>query len=782
MRLMRNNRLNPALLLRLAFMSVLVAACDRGTEPPEAAAIQAMSPLVQAGTVGVNIDIPPVVKVLDRSGRPAAGVPVEFSVLAGDGSIAAARVVTDSRGEARLAFWRLGSVAGENRLRAGITPEGSEDEGVVFFRADARAGPPARLRVAVEPAAVAATGSLLMPQPVIQVTDQFGNAAAVAGIAVTASAPSPVQAEEQTVTTDANGIAAFSWLRLHGSPGSYTLQFTAPGLVAASATTGTSLVAESPGICGGAVPLAFGLGETRRVTLDRPRGLTCLDFDMDRSAGHQYLVLLENMPMFGDFAGALFDAARLGQPVSPRDFTFQLQSMPRNSAGEVVNVATRSLIVPRVPEQAGHSWDFGEGAIYEIRPEPPPGGVPEPYIVGAGGQALSLNSSAVNPVVGDTIRGIWMERLNHLNILPGPQDAIVRFVSDDLIIAEDVRLPTLLRQGGGYNTPLHPDTLAAMAREYARFARPQSDMLFDGRHNAAVENVRNGRVVAVHSIMFASNIWGYTYSSSDYFVFDYWVGTNGSTGGLNQRVQRVVDNLFMHEVAHMREVGVLQRANATSRRGNQWFVEGFARFTERLPIASRLLDQPDPSRTGNVVLPYNPAFGASFFRDDVPTYLNMITSVFGGYQHSSWIFDYFADQVALSGGDWRLAMREFVAASGRPDVLDGVTTKWTGATLPELFTQARIALMLDDIGTPGLPAWTQYHKFQLRASRPPNSTDPRGIFPRLAPGQAVDVSHSVAAGAGWGYVIDGTAATGNARFYLSSTAGPNAVMSVTRIR
>lgn len=376
-----------------------------------------------------------------------------------------------------------------------------------------------------------------------------------------------------------------------------------------------------------------------------------------------------------------------------------------------------------------------------------------------------------------------MERLSHLGIPSGPQSAVVRLVSGELIIAEDVRLATLQRANGGFNTPLHPDTLAAIASEYAQHARQQSDMLFDNRHNAAVENNRAGRVIAVHSIMYASNIWGYTYSSSDYFVFDYWVTTNGSAGGINQRVQRVVDNLFMHEVAHMREFGMLQRANVTNRRGNQWFVEGFARFSERLPIAARLLGSPDPSRTSNVVLPLNPAFGGAQFRDDVPTYLNVATSAFEGYQHSSWIFDYFADHVAYGGGDWRAAMREFIVAAGRPDAIDAVTMRWTGVTLPELFTRARIALFLDDIGTPGLPSWTQYHQFQLRSSRPPGSIpDPRVLFPRLVPGSAVDLSGNVAPGAARGYIIDGAQATGDARFHVSGTAAPNAILSVTRIQ
>jgi hypothetical protein len=765
--------MRPAATLRWILAATVLTACDRASAPIIPTALTALAPLEQTGTAGAPAEHAPAVRATTDDGRPVAGVIIRFTVTAGNGAPAANEIVTDIRGEARLAAWHLGTTAGPNALEARI---GGHPTAAVTFRASGRAGPPARLRVLVEPAPVTTSGALLMPQPVVELADQHGNVAAMAGIVVTASAAG-AQLEDSSAVTDSGGRAAFTWLRLYGAPGSYTLQFTAPGLVPAVAATNLTVVDEAvAGSCSAVVPLAFAPGELRRVTLDRARGLNCLDFDLARATGQQYLVMVENMPMFGSFTGSFFDAARAGQPVSPREFAFTLRS------GSALAAAPRpAAAMPRPAEQHDHAWDFGGGRIYGLHPEPPPGGIPEPFIITAQGRALGIRSAAASLQVGDTIRGIWMERLPHLDIPAGLQSAVIRHISDELIIAEDVRLPTLVRPGGGINTPLHADTLAAMAREYARFARVQSDMLFDGRHNAAVENVRQGRVIAVHSIMPAANIWGYTYSSSDYFVFDYWVTTNGSVGGINQRVQRVVDNLFMHEVSHMREFGLLQRNNVTTRRANKWFVEGFARFTERLPIAARLLGTQDPSRTGNVVLPLNPIFGGAFARDDVPTYLNAVTPAFSGYQHSSFVFDYFADQVTLAGGDWRAALREFAVAAGRPDAIDAITIRWTGATLPELFTRARVALILDDMYA--LPPWTQYHQFQLRASRPPASAiDPRDAFPRLVPGESVDISHALAAGAAWGYIIDGTRATASARFILTGPATANAVLSVTRIR
>jgi hypothetical protein len=270
-------------------------------------------------------------------------------------------------------------------------------------------------------------------------------------------------------------------------------------------------------------------------------------------------------------------------------------------------------------------------------------------------------------------------------------------------------------------------------------------------------------------------------------VWDFWVATDGSTKGLNQHPQRVTDNLFMHEISHMRHMGMLQRNGlGLAGRGNRWLVEGFARFSERLPIAARLLGDTEPSRTGNVVLPRNPAFNNAYFVDDVPTYLNAGSSMYFGYHTSSFVFDYFADQVAYNSGDWLTAVREFLLAGASRESLDEVVGRWIpGMTFADLFTQSRVALYTDDIGTPGLPAWTQYHQFRLRESRPAPvqlaGQDPRQQWTRISPSAAASIPGAVAAGAAAGFIIDGDgAASGVLR--VSAPAGSHAILSVARIR
>ena len=759
----------------------VIAACDGSTEPLTPSQVAPAALVEQAGEVATPVGTAPAVRVLTAAGTPVPGVAVTFIVAAGGGNIIGSHQVTDADGRAALADWILGTVAGENIVVASVP---AMADAAVVFRAAAAAGPATGLTITTQPPEHAVRGIPLAPPPVVRLIDAFGNPTGRGPGQVTAVAEQAgVDLMNAIAIPDASGLATFSGLALLAEPGAYTLRFAAGPSITGPATTAIQLLNEAPGACGPAIPLDFQLGETIRTSLADPRGLACLGFDAGRNAGQQYLLLLENMPATGDYGSGLFP----GLPAQA-GFDYTVYGTPAAPAAtqDAPAAGLHGLVPPATPPAgASHAWDFGAGPIYEIEPVPPPGGAPPPMLVRPAG-LLDLNSATASIVAGDTVL-VWMEGIPRLGIAAGNQRAVIRFVDDLLIFAEDVRLGTALRrQGGGFNTPLHPDTMLAIAQQYAAQARVQGDLLFDGRHNAAVENANSGRVLAVHSVMPEDNIWGYTYSSTSYFVWDYWVGTNGSAGGLNQRVQRNADNLFMHEIAHMRHLGLLQHANLPpALRGNRWLVEGFARFSERLPIAARLLGTANPSRTANVVLPLNIAFGNAYFRDDVPTFLNASTSMFEGYQHSSFVFDYFADQVALQGGDWRAGVRDFLLAAGSPTALDAVAFNRLGLTFGELFTRARAALYLDDIGTAGLPPWTQYHQFQLRASRPAGSqsaSDPRNAWTRFHPGFIYQINGAIQPGSAWGFIIDGTQATASSTFRIDGPPTPNAVMSVTRIR
>lgn len=78
----------------------------------------------QTGLVGYAVNIAPAVKVVDASGRPLAGVTVNFAVTSGGGSVSGATQVTGTDGIARVGKWTLGPFPGSNTLAASVAGVG----------------------------------------------------------------------------------------------------------------------------------------------------------------------------------------------------------------------------------------------------------------------------------------------------------------------------------------------------------------------------------------------------------------------------------------------------------------------------------------------------------------------------------------------------------------------------------------------------------------------------------------------------------------------------------
>ncbi len=78
----------------------------------------------QTGLVGYAVNIAPAVKVVDASGKPLAGVSVNFAVTSGGGSVSGATTVTDTLGIARVGKWTLGPAPGSNTLAATVAGAG----------------------------------------------------------------------------------------------------------------------------------------------------------------------------------------------------------------------------------------------------------------------------------------------------------------------------------------------------------------------------------------------------------------------------------------------------------------------------------------------------------------------------------------------------------------------------------------------------------------------------------------------------------------------------------
>ncbi len=728
--------------------------------------IERVSPEQLSATVATDVTPPPAVRVTDLHNNPVPNLAVNFSTTS-NGQIRTPNATTDGSGIARSEGWTLGTVAGLQTVQASISMAGLAP---VTFTADAIAGQPSRLEVVTQPSTSIAAGFPFKIQPVVDIQDIYGNRVMSAVGAVTASleSGSPLTLSGATTIQVVNGRALFRDLTVN-TAGTVRLRFTANGLPeASSASFNVPAVSQCPGAV---MSLNYVLGETARFITSATDAPMCFDFAMSINAGQQYLVQVENMSMSGNSDTGVFP----GFASLQNGFDITLSTGP----GIASNVVNRRS--PSVPAGAVHTWDFGAGPIYEIEPAEPASGV-RPAVVLRNGRPVDAIAGNAAIAVGDTVVA-QLVGIPRLGIPDGAQKAVVRYAGPDLIIAEDVRLTTTLRrQNGATNTPLTVADMQAIAADYAAYAKVQADRFFGGRHNAATE-ANEGRPIAIHSLMSSDNIWGYTFPNGNYFVWDFWVGTDGSTKGSNQRIERNANNLFMHEIAHMRHAGMNERANRPIR-GNRWLVEGFARATERWPIAMRLLGTATPSRTNNLVLPGYPTPGLSTL-EDVPAYTQVSVSMYGGYAASSYVFDYFADQVArTTTSDWMTALGEFLVNAGVESDLNAVIERYLpGVDFGTLFTRARLAFYLDDL-VPGLPDWTQYHQFQLRASRATQNSflDPRNLWMKISPGTAINETRSVLPGASFGYVLDGTAATADTRVIVEMPRANYGVVSVTRIK
>lgn len=179
-------------ILRIVLLATLAAfsgACveEPSLPPPRPAALAAFSGDGQPGTVGEVLPNPVVVRVTDADGDPLEGVEVVFTADQGSGAPDPSTTRTDADGLARTG-WKLGERSGGQALAATVTGLSP-----VRLTAEARAGAPARVRIAPDSGTLTAVGMELALTAVYQ--DRFGNAAAPpAGGVVWASLDSAVVA------------------------------------------------------------------------------------------------------------------------------------------------------------------------------------------------------------------------------------------------------------------------------------------------------------------------------------------------------------------------------------------------------------------------------------------------------------------------------------------------------------------------------------------------------------------------------------------------------------
>lgn len=177
----------------------------------------------------------PTVRIVDNNGNPIAGATVTFEAVTGTGNILTGAVkVTGADGLAQLSTWRIGTAAGDYRVRAlvtGLDLLGQEPT----WRVTGTALSAATVSVAVTSvqAQAAVASAAVATVPVIRVVDQYGNPVQGAAVAFTVGGvgPSTVFGGGATLntTTDANGFATVTSWTMGAGSGARTLTATVTG-------------------------------------------------------------------------------------------------------------------------------------------------------------------------------------------------------------------------------------------------------------------------------------------------------------------------------------------------------------------------------------------------------------------------------------------------------------------------------------------------------------------------------------------------------------------------
>jgi hypothetical protein len=177
----------------------------------------------------------PVIQVQDAVGNPvaASGVVVNAAIATGSPSLAGTPAVTNASGVATFTDLAITGPIGARTLEftaPGLTPATS---GPVTLTA----GAATKLAITTQPSSTAQSGVAFPQQPALQLQDVSGNAVAQAGVTVTATPSAGALGGTPTAATDASGTATFAGLSITGPAGSYTLDFTAPGLAGVTSAT-----------------------------------------------------------------------------------------------------------------------------------------------------------------------------------------------------------------------------------------------------------------------------------------------------------------------------------------------------------------------------------------------------------------------------------------------------------------------------------------------------------------------------------------------------------------
>jgi hypothetical protein len=185
--------------------------------------------------VATPLSVLPVVRAEDQYGNGIPGLPVNFSVVQGNGSITGESQVTNADGNASPGSWTIGTIAGLQRLNATAIDAGVGTSASVSLNVTAQPGPAVSLvKIAGDNQRGSFNAAVGVP-PGVRVVDQFGNG--VGNVVVTFTpGPNSGVVQSGTVTSDPANGSAFVGAWTLGTADAQTLVATASALPNASAT------------------------------------------------------------------------------------------------------------------------------------------------------------------------------------------------------------------------------------------------------------------------------------------------------------------------------------------------------------------------------------------------------------------------------------------------------------------------------------------------------------------------------------------------------------------
>jgi hypothetical protein len=236
----------------------------------------------QTGRVNSELDNPFVVRVVDKTGNPVAGVAVTFTITqtptgAIGQQLSNTSATTDANGFAS-SLLTLGSMPGLYRVEAS-----ADGAGAVTFSATADVLAPSLVTIVQQPAGTVA-GTPIDPAPSVRVTDSENNP--IEGIAITVNLNGGDFADGSTteILTGSDGISRFGNLVINEAASGYTLTF-------GSLVTGLADVTSQP------FNVTAASGDPSRTSADVPNGI----------AGESTRITIRVVDAFGNPTGSADD-------------------------------------------------------------------------------------------------------------------------------------------------------------------------------------------------------------------------------------------------------------------------------------------------------------------------------------------------------------------------------------------------------------------------------------------------------------------------------------------